>query len=200
MTDAPRQARPAGRREAILSAATELLARHGVGNVSTRQIAREVGISQPSLYAHFPSLHALHEAVGARAFANLETRLSTGPKGSPEAALEHAMRTFITFGLTQPDAYRIAFIREMPEGARTERGAFHDLDHPGPRAFAHLEGIVGRLRPDLAPTERDVRIQCLWAAVHGLVSLLLQRPHFPWADRDRLVDEHVRLIGLLAQA
>jgi len=37
----------------------------------------------------------------------------------------------------------------------------------------------------------------VWAAEHGLVSLRLARPQFPWSDLDGLVDEAVtKIMGL----
>lgn len=51
----------------ILQVASVLFARHGFAGTSTRDIAREVGISQPALYKHFGSkqeiLRALADAV-----------------------------------------------------------------------------------------------------------------------------------------
>ncbi|MGH8427873.1 MAG: hypothetical protein ACRES7_07820 [Gammaproteobacteria bacterium] len=29
--------------------------------------------------------------------------------------------------------------------------------------------------------------QALWAAIHGIISLLIQRPTFPWARRNTLI-------------
>jgi hypothetical protein len=32
----------------------------------------------------------------------------------------------------------------------------------------------------------------LWASVHGIASLLIAKPHFPWGDRDDLIDRVAR--------
>ena len=41
-------------------------------------------------------------------------------------------------------------------------------------------------------------VQLLWFVGHGAVSLLISRPHFPWADRDDLIErlERFALVGL----
>ena len=69
-TAAARQARRAGRtegfpptRELILDAAERLFAAHGVDGVALRDLARELGLTAPSLYNHFPSKQALYDAV-----------------------------------------------------------------------------------------------------------------------------------------
>ena len=54
------------RREQILAAALELFTAEGMANVSTRQIAQKVGISQPSLYAHFASANAIASDIAGR--------------------------------------------------------------------------------------------------------------------------------------
>ena len=41
----------------------------------------------------------------------------------------------------------------------------------------------GRLRGGARETART-----LWAGVHGVVSLMITKPYFPWADRQTLVD------------
>jgi Tetracyclin repressor-like, C-terminal domain len=37
------------------------------------------------------------------------------------------------------------------------------------------------------PEAIEVASQLVWAAVHGLISLLIARPDFPWAERERLI-------------
>ncbi|HEY4849239.1 MAG TPA: TetR/AcrR family transcriptional regulator [Streptosporangiaceae bacterium] len=51
---------------ALLAAALTLFARHGYAGTSIRAIAREVGLSESVLYAHFDSKRAIFEAVLAQ--------------------------------------------------------------------------------------------------------------------------------------
>ena len=41
---------------------------------------------------------------------------------------------------------------------------------------------AGRLR-----TDPKVAAQVFWAGAHGIVSLIITKPYFPWAERDVLV-------------
>jgi hypothetical protein len=43
--------------------------------------------------------------------------------------------------------------------------------------------------PSVAPREVEARTQAIWAAAHGITSLLIQRPSFPWVSKDRLIDD-----------
>ena len=42
--------------------------------------------------------------------------------------------------------------------------------------------------------KEDVELasQSLWMAAHGVTSLLIQRPSFPWVDKNKLVDQVLR--------
>lgn len=181
------------RRDAILEAASELFGEHGVQTVTTRQIAQMVGISQPSIYAHFPSIQAIQDEVGARSFALLENAISASINAPPETQLRIAIQGYLEFGLQNPQAYRIAFMLEHSAPAKHEghqdMNTFALTDHPGPRAFGHLVRIVALNRPDLSSEAVEIRSQCLWAMLHGLVALILARPHFPWADQTKLLAE-----------
>ena len=194
----PEPAKP-GRRDEILAAATALFSQHGVHAVTTRQIAAKVGISQPSLYAHFASMQEIQAEVSIRAFALLETLSAPQLGASPQDQLHQTVASYFAFGLTNPEAYRIAFMLEHPKppvdpsAPAWDHKAFASLDHPGPRLFGHLRQTVAQLRPELPEDRLLILIQCLWASLHGLVSLLIARPDFPWADRDSLIAEQSRL-------
>ena len=58
---APEPAPPT--REVILDTAEQLFAAHGVDGVALRDLAREMHLTAPSLYNHFPSKQALYDAV-----------------------------------------------------------------------------------------------------------------------------------------
>lgn len=187
----PRRARVTDRREQILDAALRLFAERGAGNVSTRQIAEAVGISQPTLYAHFASADAIADELCVRAFAALQARFAerVAAIADPWERLDAAGRTYIEFGLEHPDMYRIAF---MPTRADAMPKLEVDLDADDPglaaglRAFAAVRETIGELMGGLGPAT-DVTAQTVWIAVHGITSLLIAKPYFPWADREALI-------------
>src|SRR5215472_18611540 len=55
--------------EEALDAAVAIMEEAGVGGLSMSEIARRLGIRQPSLYKYFPSLHAVYDALFARSLA-----------------------------------------------------------------------------------------------------------------------------------
>uniref|UniRef100_UPI002E2EFCD9 TetR-like C-terminal domain-containing protein n=1 Tax=Phenylobacterium sp. TaxID=1871053 RepID=UPI002E2EFCD9 len=131
--------------------------------------------------------------LSVRAFTELERRL-TGPHFAyTEEGLAAALKTYVDFGLENPDAYRVAFMIEAPpppEGAPVAR-------KPGEGAFDVLRSAIrhmhaeGRIKTD----DPERLAQSVWAGMHGLVALLIARPHFPWVDREELVDAHTRMLA-----
>lgn len=190
----PRKAKGHGgeRREEILAHALRLISEAGVHNVSTRQIAHAVGISQPTLYAYFPNRYALIGEVGSRAFAALADRMrrASDAPGSAQDRLMAVARNYVTFGLEQPDAYRVAFMIEA--GAAEHKGADDPVLAAGLATFAiHCQCVADYLGEQVAAEDVSLIAQSMWASLHGLVSLLIARPYFPWTDRARLIDCHI---------
>jgi AcrR family transcriptional regulator len=185
----------AARREEILNHASRLFLNYGIAGTSTRMIATAVGISQPSLYAHFATKEALTNALSARAFSVLEELIGTIRAADipATARLEAIIRGYIGFALDQGAAYRIAF---MLEGHLHEDEAFNPDILPGMVAFASFREEVALLQSEghLRAGSTEHLAQSLWASMHGLCALLLARPDFPWGDIPAMIDFHVETI------
>ncbi len=192
MAQPVRRARSGVRREQILDVALHLFAERGAGNVTTRQIAQAVGISQPSLYAHFTSADAIADELCVRAFDALHTRFAAMLAGvdDPWQRVEALGRAYIEFGLDHPDMYRIAFMPTRPN--QPPPGVTFDLATTDPGLAAGLRAFAALRDPIVAIRGRDddqvaVIAQAIWAAVHGLTALLICKPYFPWAEREALI-------------
>ena len=177
------------RREQILAEALRLFARQGMANVSTRQIAKAVGISQPSLYAHFRSRDEIAIEVARRAFLKLRNRMEavSSSNHSARERLRLMGKEYVRFGLEESDAYRMAFILERRNLTDEDRIVIH-------QAGMHGFSIVQNFFQD--ELDGDDRItaaaaQSAWASMHGLVSLLLTRPDFPWVEQEALIETHL---------
>jgi AcrR family transcriptional regulator len=59
----PRASEARDTRELLLKAALDLFASHGFAGTSVRQIARDAGLSEAGLYAHFPSKQAIYDEL-----------------------------------------------------------------------------------------------------------------------------------------
>lgn len=183
------------RRDEILNAAATLYVSYGPAKTTTRQIAEAVGISQPSLYAHFPTKDALSYALAERSFAILEDRLDRfiSPQTDPRTHLEDLITGYIAYALEEPSAYKIAFMLDLD----IEKEVFMSLqEHVGLRAFGIFRQKIAHLQNQnfVRAGSTDTIAQCIWAAMHGLCALLLARPLFPWASHDELIALHTQLI------
>ena len=197
-TKLARKPRSAGtRREEILAVALKLFSEYGMHAVTTRQIASAVGISQPSLYAFFPNRQALETEVGTRAFEELISRVTEGLNALKRGSCDivDLGKIYIEFGVTHPDAYRLAFMVEKPDLVTTATGSDDPILAAGLKAFSLLREAIGFVRGvGLSPDELELLAQSMWAALHGLVALLLARPNFPWSERNRLIEFHLNRV------
>ena len=177
------------RREQILDAALELFAHHGLNNVTTRQIAQMVGISQPSLYAHFPNREAICAEVCLRGMARLYESLTLPPDPHADlyARITKLGHNYVCFGLDNEAAYRVAFMGDAKEGELPEQ---ERVMAAGLRAFGVLKALVDEAYggESIAST---LHAQSLWASIHGLVSLLLACRLFPWVEVDQFIEQHI---------
>jgi AcrR family transcriptional regulator len=193
----PRKARckgsGSGLRREILDAARELFATQGYASVTLRRIARRIGYTPMAIYLHFQDKTEILDCICEETFTCFQADADDLDRvqQSPRERLAARLRAFIKFGLDNPHHYQLTFMTP-PCGdetlARREK-----IGHSAYERFRSLVAACleesGRPAPDAAAL--DVAVQAMWAAPHGLVSLLIARPSFPWADRERLIDEVV---------
>jgi hypothetical protein len=78
--------------------------------------------------------------------------------------------------------------------------AFNAPDSPGRQAFmSGVEAIASAQRAGaLAAPDDPFRLTSLvWAAVHGVVLLRIDRPNFRWPPLDEMIDDAVRRLLLM---
>jgi AcrR family transcriptional regulator len=168
--------------------------------VSIRAIADAVGVTPPSIYLHFPDKEALILAVCERHFEMFDAVIEDAGRSTddPVESLRRRGRAYVRFGLENPEPYRILFM------TRTESAHRSDVSvGAGARAFQHLVDAVQRCIDDGAfrPVDPVVAATGVWTAVHGITSLLISMPGFPWPDVDTLVDHvtDIQIHGLREQ-
>ena len=181
----------------IVEAAGELLAETGDPNhITIRGVAKKAGITAPSVYRHFPSLDHLILAVAQRYFDELAAAQLRSEQGlsDPLEVLLARCRTYCRFALDHPGHYQLMFRAALAPSLAI---AFDDA--PGRSSFEMLVQATGRCLSargiDAGEEARHVAA-LIWAGEHGLVSLQISRPRFPWRSMGDLVDEMVRrLVG-----
>jgi len=103
------------RRGQILAAAWDIAAESGLAAVSLHEVARRVGIRQPSLYGYVSSKLDLYDAMFAQAYEQLLARLdSSPPRGTAREQLLHVSRVVLDFAVENPSRQQLIFQRTIP--------------------------------------------------------------------------------------
>jgi len=177
-------------REDILAAAARLLNETGDENaVSIRAVADAVGVTPPSIYLHFADKNTLLFEVCAVLFQQLDDamRQAVGDLVDPLDRLRARGEAYIAFGLAHPEHYRILFMHR-PRGQPPGFDVGEFLTDSG---FGHLIADCTRaIEEGVAEGDPLLLSTSLWSACHGLTSLLIAKPDFPWPDRQQLLDYH----------
>jgi AcrR family transcriptional regulator len=119
--DVPKRDRVAERREAtqreILEAAWALAQDRGLLEFTLRDVADRVGMRAPSLYTHFPSKHAIYDAMFGQAWSDYEqvmlAELEALPP-DPRTAVRRASRVFFEFSVANPARSQLMIQRTIP--------------------------------------------------------------------------------------
>jgi AcrR family transcriptional regulator len=178
-------------RQQLVDAAGRLLEEGATHEtLSLRAVAREVGIATTSVYLHFADRTELLIAVYIERFAHLARFLDAAvhEAGDPAAQLRACCLAYQRFALEHPNSYRVLF--DVP-GTRQEWPPGLSRDQlPGVELFDTLRRCLERcVDAGLAPpADAFLATTCLVAALHGLVSLRINRPSFRWPPIETLVD------------
>jgi AcrR family transcriptional regulator len=172
--------------------------------VSIRAVADAVGVTPPSIYRHFPDKTALIYEVCERRCAVLDEAFVAATAGieDPVEAVIAMGRAYVDFGRRNPEPYRLVFMNRfdgMSEHFTPERiGELIAFGRVVVQAQAAID--AGRLRPEHTDAARVATL--VWAHAHGLASLLISKPTFPWPDDDAFVEEYLASVftGLVADA
>lgn len=178
----PQQARSAATVEALLSAASQVVARDGIEGFSTTAVAERAGVSIGSLYQYFANKDDLLVAMARSELAGLLGSVATAfaesmPGTRTRAVVSTIIRGVTPSSVTRPELHLLLQFAGRPP-LSTDIAAFA-------ARLAPMVGAVG----DLSPEATFV----LARAVLGVVSSV------PGAadelDRKRIEDELVNLIG-----
>ena len=176
-------------RDEIVAATKDLLAESANSDaVSIRQVADAVGVTPPSIYLHFADKDALIEAVVSDVFAELDAAMVTAGEAAdhPLEKLRAYGIAYVKFAVEHPEHYRVATMERC-----TAEGSPSELDTVlADAAFVHFTATVrGCMDVGVfAPGDPLPITLQLWAAAHGVASLMIAKPYLPWGDVESAAD------------
>lgn len=171
-------------RRAVLDAAREIFVREGYESFSMRKLARKIEYSPASVYLHFKNKEELFECLVEESFARLLSTLNNlrdmEEWPDPVEGLKMGLHAYVQFGLRNPNDYRFAFMLRPPINKRPYKvhGAFEALRHMVRRCVEAKQ---------MRSADVEITSQALWTSIHGVTSLLIQRPAFPWRPKKALI-------------
>jgi AcrR family transcriptional regulator len=158
-------------RDRLLDATRQLAAEWGAAKLTTKTVAQAAGVSEATLFKHFPTkddllLAVVREHVPAFHAATAVEQAGTGPlherlEQIARAALAHYAALIPLSSLVLADAHLLARQRPFWDGLPGPRGPYENV-----AAYLRAEQRLGRVSPDRDPL--------------ALASLLLG-PCFQWA-------------------
>ncbi|HVL25998.1 MAG TPA: TetR/AcrR family transcriptional regulator [Thermomicrobiales bacterium] len=156
-------------------AASQLISQHGLGGLSMRVLAREVGLTAPTLYGYFPSKEAVVEALTIERVAIVRAylvRAAADIEPGVPRLLAYA-RAYRRLALSSADFYSMIMERTGPLAETL--GA---VDTEAPEGLDLIRTVAEEVRHaiasgELGPVDPERTVLSLWVTAHGYVSLEL---------------------------
>ena len=177
-------------RQEILDAASEMFATEGYANVSMRKIADKIEYSPTTIYLYFKDKNDLLNQICEDTFAKLYQKVSAIQKRSDNSleCLRKGIRAYIEFGLKHPNHYELTSITPIMEYLGEDVHPYEGS--MGERTFNFLRSQVAACVAEgyFRKGDVDVMSQTMWAAMHGLTSILIGHSDFPFVERSKLIE------------
>jgi AcrR family transcriptional regulator len=154
-----RERRRSDTRREILDAAVEVMTERGVAGLSLSEVARRVGMRQPSLYKHFASLHAVYDAL----FHEAAVAQLAAVRGAADQGLLAVFEAIGRLAMRHPVLGQLLAWRPVPSF------------HPSPEAFQPSIDMVQEVRAVLRAAVEDGTLHPAADSEEGvaLVSILV---------------------------
>jgi AcrR family transcriptional regulator len=180
---APRRRNPRGQgqalRDELLNAAEALLRERGdEALVSVNDVVGAVGVTPPSLYAHFADKAALLMEVHARLMASFGDHLAAATAGiaDPVEQLRVRSHAYLDYARTHPESYRAMFMSsaaasagdDLPERMMSTT-SYADL-------LTNVQTCIATGAFASSPADADRVSRTIWAMIHGIASMAITKP------------------------
>ena len=176
------------RKQQIVDVAANLCREQGLQKLSLRGVAKEVGISAPSIYEYFKNkgelINTLRDLERARLFAALSKKLK--PLDPTKKKLFDLSMAYTDFALEQPDSFQLLF--SVPTG-RTSIENEPDADSPYLPLLKTCKEAIDSGEVGMHIKDSEILAFQLWSLMHGIASLhngILRGVSF---DTDSLIEE-----------
>jgi AcrR family transcriptional regulator len=174
-------------RDAISTAARDILVAEGLHNVSLRKVAGRLGVTAPALYAHVTDKRDLLQGIAESEINRLVEQFKSVSGDDPVERIRMQCRAYVDYACSNPDLFRAMFLFR-PE---LTSEPFGDLPPLGSRLFDVVQDTVkaaierGSFGEAVEPQRATLTI---WTAAHGAATMLLSGPPLEGEVQNRLAD------------
>jgi AcrR family transcriptional regulator len=158
-------------RAELLAAAERLIETRGLTHLRARDLANLAGCSLGAIYNVFTDLDELILAVNANTLKAIDREMTEIEDGDPLQHLTALANAYLTYAVRNRLRWEALFSHRMPAEAVVPQW-FQDIQNA---AFSRIEGPLDLLRPDLPDAARSLLGRSIFAAVHGMVALGMDR-------------------------
>ena len=172
-------------REALVDAAAARIESAGLAALRARDVATDVGCALGTIYTAFEDLDALILQVNARTLADLGQALAPASNApEPKAALTALARGYADFAAQNLNRWNALFDHRMADGGPSPDWL---LAHHA-ALLERVEAQIALLEPGLDAQTLNLRARTWFAAIHGIVSISLQKRFLGLPD-EKLTEE-----------
>ena len=156
-------------RDALIRAASGILEKDELSELSLRRVAQAAGVSSAAPYHHFADKKALLDAIAAEGFSTLRKEMLARmeKETDPRARTQACGIAYVAFALHNPALFRLMF-----GGDDQPVSADAALDEPRKLTYRVLQQAVDAESPKA--TGNPLTCLGLWALVHGIAKLILE--------------------------
>jgi AcrR family transcriptional regulator len=158
-------------RAELLVAAERLIETRGLAHLRARDLANHAGCSLGAIYNVFTDLDELILAVNANTLRAIDQDMTGIEDGDPLQQLIALANAYLTYADRNRLRWEAVFGHRVPAEAVVPQ-SFQEMQNA---AFSRIEGPLALLRPDLPDAARSLLGRSIFAAVHGMVALGLDR-------------------------
>lgn len=153
-------------REEILRAAEQIIARKGMEGFQLKEVATQVGIKPPSIFAHFAGREAIAQAVSERLLEGIAGIISIEKGEDPTDSLRRWVRDLVAYFYQNPAHIRIA-LRDLGRVGSPDFSSFESTQQLMLRIRVQAETLLRDGQN--AGAFREVRPSALVAQLYGAI-------------------------------
>ena len=173
----------------MVAAAREILVEEGLAGVSLRRVAAALGVTAPALYAHVADKRDLLQTIADAEYERLIDMFAAVHSDDPVECVRALSHAYISYAKQNPALFKALFLFQ-PElmndpregGASLAAKAFDSGAAPVYEAID-----TGRFRA----VEPMLGVMTMWAAVHGVATIILTGPTALDAAEEEALEESV---------